>query len=108
MLLYSTTPETQSATNQPPTSLTDEQKALWKQGKCFKCKQQFQSGHRCVCPKRCLDVNNVEKDEGENLQINDNDEYSSISSKKPQKIPLKIQTMGMKCLKLSDHSLQMF
>jgi hypothetical protein len=56
-----------------------------------------------VCPKRRLDVNHVEEDERENPQINDSDEYSSVSSKKPQKVSVKT----MPTIKNTDHGYEM-
>ena len=42
-----------------PTSLSEAQKELWKEGRCIYCKEKFKPRHKKVC-KRQLRVNEME------------------------------------------------
>jgi hypothetical protein len=74
-LSYPTTPSTRATGAQPPASLNDDQKVLWKRGLCFRCKQKYEPGHAKVCPQWKPHVNNTENVTDE---INEELDYTTI------------------------------
>jgi hypothetical protein len=76
-LSYPATPGTRVTSAQLPSSLNNDQKAFWKRGLCFHCKQKYEPSHAKVCSQRKPRVNNTEDVTEE---INEDSEYTNSFS----------------------------
>jgi hypothetical protein len=66
-----------------PSSLSEEQKKLWKEGKCIWCREQFNPGHKFNCKKKPrVNEVDVEEDVDDNKNIN---EYGSFLPRYPNR-----------------------